>query len=62
VPVEEEEEEEVILIYLFIYFCYISHDVMIFILYDNQDYAAINLANLTVCLTRSVIGAAKLVH
>jgi hypothetical protein len=43
-------------------FCYISHGVMGFVLYGIQNYAAINMANLTLRITRCVIGAGKHVH
>ena len=54
-------------IYIYIYtymcvcvsFCRISHDVMGFMLYGIQGYAVINVANLTLRLTRSAIGAGK---
>jgi len=32
---------------------------MVFILYDIQNYAVINMASLTLCFTRSVFGAGK---
>jgi len=58
-----------ILIYIYIYiymcvcvcvsFCRISHDVMGFMLYGIQGYAVINVANLTLRVTHSAIGAGK---